>query len=239
VLNPVIAAITLRATIGRRTMSLLAVAPVILIGVTVLLRVTHSPSRTWPDLVLGQLGFTVLLPLTALIIGASVLGSEIEDGSIIAVLATPVSRTAVIGAKFTVSAGLTIAFAAVPELIAGLIAPSGARLAVGLLAGALAASVIYSAIFVMASALTGRAIAAGLLYVLLWEGLLTNYVSGARVLSAGHYALGIANAIAPDPNLHASLGLPASLVLGAIVTAGSLGIAARRLSSFAISGEAG
>ncbi len=34
----------------------------------------------------------MLLPLTALIIGTSVLGAEIDDGSIIHLLATPVRR---------------------------------------------------------------------------------------------------------------------------------------------------
>jgi ABC-2 type transport system permease protein len=36
----------------------------------------------------------------------------------------------------------------------------------------------------------------GLLYVLIWEALLSNFVSGARLLSVSHYGLGIANGIA-------------------------------------------
>ena len=61
---------------------------------------------------------------------------------------------------------------------------------------------VYSAIFVMASALTSRAIAIGLLYVLIWEGLLSNVIGGVRILSAGHYALGIANGIADEKSDH-------------------------------------
>ena len=40
-------------------------------------------------------GFSVILPLTALIIGTSVLGAEIDDGSIVHLLATPVRRSSV------------------------------------------------------------------------------------------------------------------------------------------------
>ena len=57
---------------------------------------------------------------------------------------------------------------------------------------------IYNAVFVMISVLTTRAIAVGLLYVLIWESLLGNFVSGARLLSVEQYSLGIANSIARD-----------------------------------------
>jgi ABC-2 type transport system permease protein len=166
-----------------------------------------------------------------------VLGAEIDDGSIIHLLATPVRRRDVILTKFAVASGLTMLFTAVPELIAGLIAPSGAKLALALFTGALAGSVIYSAVFVMTSALTARAIAVGLIYVLIWEGLLANFVGGARILSVGHYALGVANAISPDKALNAGLSLATSLVMAVVVTAGALLLATRRLTGFAITGE--
>ena len=71
-----------------------------------------------------------------------------------------------------------------PELLAALIATGGlTKLAVGLFVGALAGSVMYNAVFVMISVLTTRAIAYGLGYVVIWEGLLANFVSGARLLS--------------------------------------------------------
>jgi ABC-2 type transport system permease protein len=236
-LNPTVAVITLRATLGRRRALLFAVAPLILIALTLVLRVGRPPGALWPEHVLGDFGFSVLLPLTALVIGTSVLGAEIDDGSVIHLLATPVRRRDVIATKFAVASVLTMLFTAVPELIAGLIAPSGAKLAFALFAGALAGSVIYSAVFVMISVVTTRAIAAGLLYVLIWEALLGNFVGGARILSIGHYALGIANAIKPDEALNAGLSLTTSLVMGVVVTAGALWLATRRLSGFAISGE--
>jgi ABC-2 type transport system permease protein len=132
---------------------------------------------------------------------------------------------------------VTALFAAVPELLAGLLAPNSSQLAVALFIGALAGSVIYSAVFVLASVLTTRAIAFGLLYVLIWEGLLGNLVGGARILSIAHYCLGIANAIHPDTNLKAGLTLATSLILGTAVTLGALTLATRRLSTFALQGD--
>jgi ABC-2 type transport system permease protein len=73
--------------------------------------------------------------------------------------------------------------------------------------------------------------------VLIWEGLLSNLVGGARILSIAHYCLGIANAIHPDQKLQAGLTLGTSVILGAIVTVGALILATRRLSAFAIQGD--
>ena len=237
-LNPTVASITLRATLGRRRAILFAIPAAILIALTLILRASHPGGVIWPDVVLGDFGFSVLLPLTALIIGTGVIGAEIDDGSVVHLLATPVRRADVIATKFAVAVGLTALFAAVPELIAGLLAPHSGKLAFALFVGALVGSVVYSAVFVLASVLTTRAIAFGLLYVAIWEGLLSNLVGGVRILSIAHYSLGVANAIYPDKNLQAGLTLTTSVVLAAIITAGGLYLATRRLRSFALAGDA-
>jgi ABC-2 type transport system permease protein len=235
----VITAITLRATMGRKRAILFAIPPLILIVVTLLLKLAHPGFDTWPSHILGIFWFTVVLPLTALIIGTSVLGAEVDDGSIVQLLATPVPRPVVIASKYLVATVITMLFVAVPELLAGLIATGGAtKLAIGLFVGALAGSVMYNAVFVMISVLTTRAIAFGLIYVLAWEGLLANFVSGARLLSVGQYSLGVANAIAHNSNLNAGLSAGTAIVMGAIVTAVALVIAARGLASFALKGDA-
>jgi ABC-2 type transport system permease protein len=239
IINGTVAKITFRATMGRKRAFLFAIPPVILLLVTVLLKVARPERASWPADILGVFGFSVVLPLTALIVGTSVLGAEIDDGSILHLLATPVRRSSVIITKFAVAAAITMIFVAVPELLAGLIATGGVtRLAIGVFAGALAGSVIYNALFVMVSVLTTRAIAVGLLYLLVWEGLLGNLVSGVRELSIGQYSLGVANSIARDPALNSHLTLATVVVMGAIVTAAALALAIRRLGSFSLKGDA-
>jgi ABC-2 type transport system permease protein len=259
--NPTVAWITTRATLSRKRAFLFAIPAVILIVLTLALKATRPPSRPWPSHVLGQFGFSVLLPLTALIIGCSVLGAEIDDGSVIHLLATPVRRSSVIMTKFAVATILTVIFAAVPELIAALISGGGytepmvtvhagsaptfipaaavstGDFALGLFVGAVAGAVIYNAIFVMVSVATTRAIAVGLLYVLIWEAVLSNFVSGARLLSVSHYSLGIAQGIAHDTTLDAGLSVPTSVIMGAIVTVAALALAVNLLSAFTLKGE--
>ena len=239
IVNGTVARLTFRATMGRKRAFLFAIPPVILLLITVLLKLTHPQQASWPADILGVFGFSVVLPLTALIVGTSVLGAEIDDGSIVHLLATPVRRSAVILTKFAVAAAITMVFVAVPELLAGLIATGGlTRLAVGVFAGALAGAVIYNAFFVMISVLTTRAIAVGLLYLLIWEGLLGNLVSGASELSIGQYSLGVANSIAHNPGLNAHLTLATVVTAGAIVTVAALALAIRRLGAFSLKGDA-
>ena len=103
--NGTVARITFRATMGRKRALLFAIAPLILIAVAALLRLAHPEMHSWPAHYLGIFGFSVVLPLTALIIGTSVLGAEIDDGSIVHLLATPVRRSAVILTKFAAENG--------------------------------------------------------------------------------------------------------------------------------------
>src|SRR6266568_2156218 len=137
--NPTVAWITQRGTLSRKRALLFALPAVILILFAVALRASRPPLRPWPSHVLGTFGFSVLLPLTALIIGTSVLGAEIDDGSIIHLLATPVRRSSVVATKFLVATGLTVVFAAVPELIAALIAGGGSASPAGDKTGVLVA----------------------------------------------------------------------------------------------------
>src|SRR5579871_188177 len=229
--NPTVAWITTRATLGRKRALLFWIPAVILIAVTAALRASRPPSRPWPSHVLGTFGFSVLLPLTALIIGSSVLGAEIDDGSVIHLLATPVRRSSVIFTKFAVATVLTMIFAAVPELIAALISGGGNT------APTVTVTPGSPPVVVPGAVVNSTDFAVGLLVVLIWEALLSNFVSGARLLSVSHYSLGIANGIAHDVALGAGLTVLTSVVMGAVVTVAALVVAVNLLSSFTLKGD--
>jgi ABC-2 type transport system permease protein len=237
-LNGDIMWLTLRGAMGRRRALLFAVPAIILIGISALLK-WKAHSQAWPPEVLGTVGY-LMLALTALIVGGSVLGAEIDDGSILHLLATPVNRRTVVLSKYLVAVVLTMAFAAVPEYLAGAIATGpSSGLAVGLFTGALVGSVIYNALFVMLTAVfsPGQALAIGLLYVLLWEGLLASLVPGVSLLSAEHYSLAVANSIAHNSALHAYLNLGTGIGMGVVVTVASLVFASVTLSGFNVTGD--
>jgi ABC-2 type transport system permease protein len=237
--NPTIARITLRALLGRRRVFMLAVPGTVLLLLTLALAAGHGTSTSWPAEVLGRVGFSALLPLTALIVGTSVLGAEIDDSSILHLLATPVPRTSIIATKALVATVVTLAFAAIPEFVAGIIAEGKAdKLAVGLGLGAVLGSAVYTAVFLLISAITRRPVAFALAYVAIWEGLVTNLVSGAKYLSAEQYSLGVANSIAKDDALNSHLTATTALILAVLASATALTLAANRLRSFTLAGDA-
>ncbi len=236
--NGVVMRITLRAAMSRKRALLFALPAILLIGISALLKAT-TKSTAWPPEVLGIVGY-LLLALTALIVGGSVLGAEMDDGSILHLLATPVSRRTIVLSKYLVAVALTVAFAAIPEYLAGAIATgASSRLAIGLLVGALAGAAIYNALFLMLTVVLspGPALAIGLLYILLWEGLLASLVPGVGLLSAEHYSLAIANSIAHNGALHADLSLGTGTGMGIAVTAVCLGLATICLSGFSVKSD--
>jgi ABC-2 type transport system permease protein len=237
VLNPTILRITARGLLGRKRSLLLIPLPLLLIGIAVLGRLSGEDPDLWGREVLISLGLSVVLPLTALIVGTSALGSEIDDGTVVHILTKPLPRSEIILAKLAVAFGLTVAVGAVPLGIAGAIVES-ARLGVGLAVGATVAALVYSAIFVALSLVTRRPVAFGLLYLLVWESLLADYLSGTRMFSVQQYALAVADRVASNPLVEGAVSLPLAIIMSVLVTIGATYLATDRLRSFSLRGEA-
>ena len=160
-------------------------------------RAYDVPARDWGEPVLVGLGLAVVLPVIALIVGTGVLGSEVDDGTLVHILTKPLPRSSIVLAKLGVAIGVTAVTCAVPLYVAGALADSprlGAALAIGAAVGAFA----YSALFLLLSLLTRRPVLLGLVYILVWEGLLGNFVSGTKSLSIGQYVATITDKLAPS-----------------------------------------
>jgi ABC-2 type transport system permease protein len=236
VLDPTILKITSRGLLGRKRALLLIPLPVLLIGLAILGKVSDAPVTDWGTGVLVGLGMSVVLPLTALIVGTSALGSEIDDGTIVHILTKPLPRHEIILPKLAVAFGITVAVAAVPLAVAGTIVES-TRLGLGLAAGAVLGALVYAAIFVALSLVTRRPVAFGLLYLLVWESLLASVLSGTKQFSVQQYALTIADRIADSQLVEGTIGLPMVIVMSTVLVVGGTYLAVDRLRSFSLTGE--
>jgi ABC-2 type transport system permease protein len=236
-MNPTIARITARGLLGRRRSLLLLPLPVLVVGLALVAHGIAADHVTdWAPPIVEGLGFGALLPIVALIVGTGVLGSEIDDGTIVHILAKPLPRREIILTKLVVAAGITAAVSAVPMFIAGTIISSvafGVGLGVASVAGALG----YSALFILLSLVTRRPMLIGLGYVLLWEGLLGSVLKGTSALSVRQYTQSIAYAVGGGDLLHHPVSLPVAIIMTGVVVVGATALATDRLRSFSVAGE--
>jgi ABC-2 type transport system permease protein len=231
-----VAWITARGLFGRRRVLLLLPLPALLIGLALLCRAYDLNPADWGEPVLVGLGLKVMLPVVTLIVGTGVLGSEVDDGTIVHILTKPLPRRDIILAKLGVAIGVSAATAAVPLFVVGVMADS-ARLGTALAVSAAIGACAYSAFFVLLSLLTRRPVLLGLVYILVWEGLLGTFVSGTRVLSIEQYVITLADRIAPTVLLDGRVSVTVSIVMAAIFVLGCTLAAVDRLRSFSMAGE--
>jgi ABC-2 type transport system permease protein len=231
-----IAWITARGLFGRRRFLLLIPLPLLVVGLAVLSRGFGVAPENWAQPVLVGLGLAVVLPVIALIVGTGVLGSEIDDGTIVHILTKPLPRWQIVLPKLVVATAVTTVTVSIALYVAGVLADS-VRLGLGLAVAGLVGSLVYSALFMALSLVTRRPVLLGLVYVLVWEGLLGNFVSGTRVLSIQQYVLTIADKIAPTGLLQSKVSLPVAIVMSTIFVVGFTVLAIDRLRSFSVAGE--
>ncbi|MFY1617667.1 ABC transporter permease subunit [Micromonospora sp. WMMD736] len=228
--------ITARGLFGRRRFLLLLPLPLVLLGLAVLCRSLGVDPRQWGPPVLVGLGLAVVLPVVALIIGTGVLGAEIDDGTVVHILTKPLPRWQIVLPKLAVATGVTAATVAVPLYVAGVLADS-VRLGLALAAASALGALAYSALFLALSLVTRRPVLLGLVYVLIWEGLLGNFVSGTKVLSIQQYVIALADRLAPSGLLETTVSVPVAGVMTALVSVGFTVLAIDRLRSFSVAGE--
>jgi ABC-2 type transport system permease protein len=128
--------------------------------------------------------------IVSLVLGASSIGDERDDGSILHLVATPVSRRAIILAKLAAASTAVLVLCG-PALAACIaIALGNATTARAVLWSALAlilCGVAYAALFLLLALVSGRPVLVGLIYIVLWEGSVATFAPQANWLSVGAY----------------------------------------------------
>ncbi|WP_446216835.1 ABC transporter permease [Micromonospora sp. IBHARD004] len=228
--------ITARGLFGRRRFLMLLPLPLVLVALAVLCRSLGVDPGQWGPPVLVGLGLAVVLPVVALIVGTGVLGAEIDDGTVVHILTKPLPRWQIVLPKLAVAVGVSAATVAVPLYVAGVLADS-VRLGLALAAASALGALAYSALFLALSLVTRRPVLLGLVYVLIWEGLLGNFVSGTKVLSIQQWVIALADRMAPTELLSTTVSVPVAGVLTALVSVGFTVLAIDRLRSFSVAGE--
>jgi ABC-2 type transport system permease protein len=230
--HPTVARLTYRALLGRRRALLLFALPVLLLVICAAVRGLAGADDSTANDILQGFALSSMLPLLGVIAGTGAIGPEIDDGAIVYLLAKPIRRSTIICTKLLVAVGVTIAFSAIPTLLAGYVLDSnGQNIAVAYGIATAVASVAYSAIFLLLGVLTRHAVVVGLVYALVWETVIGNLVPGAQTLSVQQWALAVGAKAARGDLVSSAVSLPTGIVLLVAATVLATWYAARRLST--------
>src|SRR5687768_1767408 len=225
--------LTLRQLSGRwrlTIMTVLASMPVII--AVLMLRSDDAPSvREFETAILSAMLAGSIAPLVVLAIAAAAMGNEVEDRTLANLSLAPIPRWQIAVPKLLATITIAAPFIVISALLTSHVAFLGdTKATVAVTVSALVGVALYASAFVWLGLVTTQAIGIGLLYIVLWEGFFTGFVSGARVLSIRAYAIALMHGLDERrfaSTSHMSLGL--AIAVSVIVFGGFLFLAIRRL----------
>jgi ABC-2 type transport system permease protein len=170
-------------------------------------------------------------PLVVLAIAGAAFANEVEDRTLANLTLSPLPRWQIAVPKLLATITIAAPFIATSAFLTSYVAFIGdLRATLAVTAAALVGVALYASAFVWLGLVTTQAIGIGLLYIVLWEGFFAGFVSGVRMLSIRHYAIGWMHGL--DPRRFAAGDHMPFLVLvvtSVIVFGGFLLLSVRRL----------
>ena len=231
-------ALTLRQLSGKWRiviMTILAILPLIL-TLNLLADNDAISVLEYENLMIGSMLAGAFGPLIMLATAAAAFGNELDDRTLANLTISPVPRWKIALPKLLGTVTVSGPFIVLSALITSHLAFGGdmrATIAVG--TGALALVVMYASMFTWLGLVSTQAIGLGLLYIVLWEGFFSGFITGVRLLSIRFYAIAVMRAI--DPRRFAEgevVGTTVGLVMAAVVIAGFFALTVRRLRTMDI-----
>ncbi len=225
--------LTLRQLSGRwrlLIMTVLASLPVVI--AMLVLRSASAPSvADFENAALSGLLVGAIIPLAVLALATGAFANEIEDRTLANLMLAPIPRWHIAVPKLLAATTIAAVFIGVSAFVTAHLAFLGdARAVLAVVASALVAVALYASAFVWLGLATTQAIGIGLIYIVLWEGFFSGFVSGIRLFSIRHYAIALMHGLDARrfaEGDHVSLGV--ALTVSVLVLCGLLWLTIRRL----------
>jgi ABC-2 type transport system permease protein len=202
-----------------------------------------SSNAGFINILLDGLLIAGILPIVIMVVATSAFGNEVEDRTLSYLVLKPIPRSLIVLPKLLASivvGGLVLIASGVGATLLGassigeelLVLGGNFQAALAVVVALLAGVVTYTAIFTWAGLMSSRAIAFALIYVFLWEGLISSFLEGVRYLSVRGYTLAILHGMDDksfEPLEQRVIEFPAAVVGAAAVTAVFFWLTVRRL----------
>lgn len=119
---------------------------------------------------INTFGLSVSVPVTSLVFASAALGDLTDDNTLVYLWVRPLRRWVIVVAAFLAAVTVTLPLVVVPLVIAAALTGGGSDLIVGTVLAATLGVVAYAGLFTALGLRVRRALAWGLLYILIWEG---------------------------------------------------------------------
>ena len=217
--------LSLRQITGVRRLLIVLLLVLLPIALTVLLRLMSSDGDGDPgdfvSAVVNALIVRVVLPIVMISFSTTVFGNDLEDRTLSFIIMTPAARWKIalskLAAPVLIGAPLVVVSAAV-TIYVGM--DGDVTTVAAVCAGTFVGAVAYAAVFTWAGLITTRALAFAIVYVFLWEGVISALVPGVKYLSVSAYALSVMYGLS-DSALEAvadlTIDTPVALIGAALV----------------------
>jgi ABC-2 type transport system permease protein len=217
---------------GRRVIVVAVLAAIPLIAAVVFAAAGELDPRVFWARLLQRLVIPTVTAFVAVVIGTSALAEEREDGTILYLASTPLSRLSIVLTK-TLAAWTACLLVLIPSvLVAGLVALRGQADAASIgwpLFGIATSALCYCAVSTWLAMAVRRPMVIGVLYILAWEGSIATFAASADRLSIAAYARAISVEGVIDVSAPETAAATAVIVL-LVVSALAVWRAGRRLA---------
>lgn len=225
--------LSLRQMTGRWRLLIMAVLASMPVVIAVLMLFSDSaPSvREFETAILSAMLAGSIAPLVVLAIAGAAFGNELEDRTLANLTLSPLPRWQIAVPKLLAAITIAGPFIAVSAFATAHVAFLGdATATVAVTVSVLAGVALYAAAFVWLGLVTTQAIGIGLLYIVLWEGFFSGFVSGVRFLSIRHHAIALMHGM--DERRFAAaehLSFGVAITVSVVLFAGFIFLTVRRL----------
>jgi ABC-2 type transport system permease protein len=174
-------------------------------------------------------GFTIVVPICALVFASSSLGDTVDDRTLVYLWLTPVARWRMAAAATLASATVALPLVFFPLVLAAAATRAGAALVGATAVATVVGTVGYCAVFTALGLRVKRALLWGIAYILIWEGFVATASTTAAKLSLRAYTASILSQYTGVGLRLGSLTLGSSIVVPLLVAVAFVALTARFL----------
>ncbi len=179
--------------------------------------------------VMANLGFTLVVPIVALVFAAAAFGDTREDGTLVYIWLRPMDRWPVVVGAWLAAITVSLPITVVPLGISAVLADAGSALVGATVLAAVIGVLTYSALFLLLGLLPKNPIVWGIGYIVVWEGVVAAFGSFAAKLAIRGYTRSIITSRTDIDLDLGDLSLAAGVTVPLLVAAVALVLSSIRL----------